>query len=174
MRNLILILVLVFFSSISFGQHEKVVIGKVCYTEEINSQITNSEFEPYTYHKRIEFKFESGYQITIKEETKHTLNSILKQYESFHNKSIAGNIESPQLIDNFSPETISKGEKIIDPNKLIKIYYCHKLKEIPNSIGNLIIKIPELKDMFGSETAPEQYIFISGDCLKSLIECLEK
>lgn len=174
MKNFILISLILLSSLVVVGQDEKVIIGKVCYSEEINDQIINSEFEPYTYHNRIEFKFKSGYQITVKEETKKTLIEILKQYESFHKKSNAENNESPQLIDNFSPETISKGEKVIDTNKQIKIYYCRKLKEIPNSIGNLIIKIPELKDMFGSATAPEQYIFITGDCLNDLISCLEK
>jgi len=131
-------------------------------------------FEPYTYHKRIEFKFQSGYQITIKEETKGKLLEILKQYDSFHKKSVSTKNNSPQLIDNFPPEAISKGTKIIDSNKLIKIYYSMKLSEIPNSTGNLIIKIPELKDMFGAGTAPEHYIFIPGNCVKDLISGLEK
>lgn len=174
MRKAVLILVFISLTTLIYSQNERVKLGSVCYTESINGKNTNLNFEPYTYHKKIEFKFQSGYQITIKEETKGKLLEILKQYEDFHKKSVSANNNSPQLIDNFSPETISKGTKNIDPDKLIKVYYSMKLSEIPNSTGNLIIKIPELKDMFGSGTAPEHYIFISGNCVKDLIACLEK
>lgn len=174
MRKAILILVCVLFNTLIYAQHEKVKLGNVSYTEAINGKNTKLNFEPYTYHKKIEFKFKSGYQITIKEETKGKLIDILKQYETFHKKSVSAKNNSPQLIENFSPETISKGTKIIDPDKLIKIYYAMKLSEVPNSIGNLIIKIPELKDMFGAGSAPEHYIFIPGSCVKDLIACLAK
>lgn len=174
MKKLTIAFGLIFGTLIAFGQHEKSTLGKVCYSEEINGQIVNLDFEPYTYHNRIELKFNSGYQITIKEDSKDQFLDILKKYESFHRTSVADNINSPQLIDNFSPEHLSKGKEVIDSNKLLKIYYTKELKELPGSVGNLIFKIPELKDMFGSASASEQYIFIPGRCVSELIEIFKK
>ena len=174
MKRIFLALVLVLLATAVFAQHEKVKIGTVCYTESIDGRNASLSFEPYTYHKKIEFKFQSGYQITIKDETKEELLGILKQFQAYHTNSVSTSNNSPQLIGNFSPETISMGAKIIDPDKMIKIYYAMKLSEIPNSSGNLIIKIPELKDMFGAGMAPQHYIFIPGSCVQDLIECLEK
>jgi len=76
------------------------------------------------------------------------------------------------LIDNFSPEIISYTKRVADPNKLIKIYYCKELRETGDDNGNLIIKIPDLIDMFGGATAPEKYIYFSQECVSELLEVL--
>lgn len=156
------------------AQNEKIAIGEICYFAENKSgDVRTLSTEAYTYHGRIELKF-GDYQITIKEDDKLKLLSILNKFEIFDTKSKKENNNSPQLIDDFAPETISFTKKIIDPNKVIKIYYCKELGETKSSNGNLIIKIPELEDMFGGGKASEKYLYFTKECMMNLREILKE
>jgi hypothetical protein len=155
------------------AQHEKIELSEICYFEEIEREVKSLKIKPYTYHKRLELKFSSGYQITIKEEDKNKLLSIIERFDEFDKQAKEENNNSPQIIDSFSPEAISFTKKVMDPSQMIKIYYCKELKETKANNGNLIIKIPELKDMFGGATAPEKYIYFSKSCVKELQNILK-
>ncbi len=56
---------------------------------------------------------------------------------------------------------------------MIEIYYCKGLRETKRADGNLIIKIPELTDMFGGATAPGKYLYFSRDCVLELQRILK-
>lgn len=173
MKELAFLTTMLLFSINLNAQHDKVVIGEICYFSENQSgEILTLSTEAYTYHGRIELKF-GDYQITIKEDDKSSLLSILNEFEAFDKKSQEENNNSPQPIDNYSPETISFTKKVIDPNKSIKIYYCKELRETRSSNGNLIIKIPELEDMFGGGEAAEKYLYFTKECMMNLREVLE-
>jgi hypothetical protein len=173
-RNGILLIAFMLITMALKAQHEKVEFGESCYYEEVNSIVAKNDFKPYTYHSRLELKFDSGYQITIKEDDKAKFLAIIDRFDEFDKKSNEDNNNSPQLIDNYSPETISFSKKVIDPNKLIKIYYCKELRETNNKNGNLIIKIPELEDMFGGASAPEKYLYFSRECILELQNILKE
>lgn len=155
------------------AQEEKVELNEVCYFEEIGATPEKYSFKPYFYHGRLELKFESEYQITIKLEDKGEFVAIIDRFEEFHEQSIKENKNGPQLIDNFSPEIVSYTKKVADPSKMIKIYYCKELRETGYENGNLIIKIPDLTDMFGGATAPEKYLYFSRECVSDLLELLK-
>lgn len=173
-RNSILLIVFMLTTIALKAQHEKVELGESCYYEEANSIVEQNNFKPYTYHGRLELKFSSGYQITIKEDDKAKFIAIIDRFDEFDKKSNQENNNAPQLIDNFSPEIISFSKKVIDPNKLIKIYYCKALRETDTKNGNLILKIPELEDMFGGASAQEKYIYFSRECVLELQNILKE
>lgn len=168
MKNFNFLIFMLLFPSLMSAQHEKVEIGEFCYfTENQASEINMLTNEAYTYHGRIELKL-GDYQITIKEGDKAIFLLILDKFESINDQATDTRPKSPTLIDNFSPELISYSKKIIDPNKVAKIYYCWELNEIKGSKGNIVIMIPELEDMFGGGTAPEKYFYLSKECVMSL------
>ncbi|MDW7691361.1 hypothetical protein R9C00_18575 [Flammeovirgaceae bacterium SG7u.111] len=82
MKTKILIFGLILTFTSVYAQHEKVVLGEFCYYEMINGQKSTNDAMPYTYHKRIELKFKSGYQITVKVEDKQTLIKTIEKYKT--------------------------------------------------------------------------------------------
>ncbi len=75
-------------------------------------------------------------------------------------------------LGNYKPETIAglpaikgKYSAVIDGKNSISIFYDGK---------KIIIEIPQLKDMFGSGTSPNQTIFIPGSCIKDFLACLKE
>lgn len=173
MKKYILFIIAIFATVSIYAQHEKVELNEFCYFEDADNQVNEYSIKPYTYHNRLELKFQSGYQITIKMEDKDKFASIINKFEEFDKSSKEANKNAPQLIDNFSPETISFTKKVIDTNQNVKIYYCKELKETKSGNGNLIIKIPELTDMFGGSTAPETYFYLTSECVNKLKNALE-
>lgn len=176
MMKLNLIFTVILFGLLSTSikaQEEKIELSEVCYFEEIGAAPEKYSFKPYFYHDRLELKFESDYQITIKLEDKEDFVAVIDRFEEFHEQSIKENNNGPQLIDNFSPEIVSHTKKVADPSKMIKIYYCKELRETGDENGNLIINIPDLTDMFGGETAPEKYLYFSRECVSELLEVLK-
>jgi hypothetical protein len=163
MKNSLLILSLILFSLGCFAQNETTVLGEFCYYEQIDGQKSEGIAMPYNYHNRIELKFKSGYQITVKVEEKQELINLIQKYKS-------KNTTSKILLGEYKPESISrvpsvKGKylSVIDIKQSISLFYDGK---------KIIIEIPELTDMFGSGTSPNHTIFIS--CIKEVLECLKK
>lgn len=148
-----------------YAQHEKIVLGEFCYYEQTDGQKNLGDAMPYTYHNRIELKFKSGYQITVKVEEKGALLKILEQYKS-------KNTTEKLLLGEYKPESISGTStvndgysSVIDTKQSFKIYYDGK---------KIIIEIPELVDIFGSGRSSNHTIFISKNCVVGLLECLKK
>jgi hypothetical protein len=165
MKTQILIFGLILTFTSVFAQHEKVVLGEFCYYEMMDGQKSSSDGMPYTYHQRIELKFKSGYQITIKIEDKQNFIDIIKKYNT-------STVTQKTSLGDYKPESIAgvpavkgKYSEIIDTKATIGIFYDGK---------KLYLEIPELNDMFGSGTSPNHTIFISKECIGDLLTCLNK
>jgi len=165
MKMQFLIFVLILTTTSVVAQHDKVVLGEFCYQEMIQGQKSMGDAMPYVYHKRIELKFQSGYQITVKNEDKQQLVEIIEKYKtSSSDKRI--------LLGDYKPETIAgtpavkgKYSAVIDGEKSISFFYDGK---------KMFIEIPELKDIFGSGTSPNHTIFIPKSCINNLLTCLKQ
>ncbi|MEQ8243973.1 hypothetical protein [Fulvivirga sp.] len=156
MKKSTLIAVLLFISFFAFSQNEKTVVGEFCYYEQIDGQKSSGEAMPYTYHSRLELKFKSDYQISVKDMAGFA--NIIKTYST-------QTTSSKVLLGEYKPETIAKGTKVADVKNSLKVYWDGK---------NLILEIPELTDMFGGATAANHTIFIPKECISKLVDCLKK
>jgi hypothetical protein len=156
MKKLTLIVALLFISAFAFSQDDKTVVGEFCYYEQIDGQKSSGEAMPYTYHSRLELKFKSDYQISVKDMTGFA--NIIKTYST---KTTSSKV----LLGEYKPEIIAKGTKVADVKSSLKVYWDGK---------NLIMEIPELTDMFGGATAPNHAIFIPKECISKLVDCLKK
>lgn len=154
MKKSFAIVFLVSLCSSAFGQNERQIVGDFCYFEQINGQKSNGEAMPYSYHSRLEVKFSSGYQISIKDVEE--LETIVKNYASK-----TGNQKI--LLGEYKPESIGVGTKVADVKSKIKIFW---------DANNLILEIPELTDMFGNDSAPNHTVFIPKDCISKFLDCL--
>ncbi|MDJ1486003.1 hypothetical protein QNI16_36315 [Cytophagaceae bacterium YF14B1] len=163
MEKFIFTLCFIFFAISSYSQNEKTVLGEFCYYEQLDGKGNPEKATPYTYHDRIELKFNSGYQITIKTEEKNDLIKILESHKKKGTKTRLGNYK-PEVISGIL-DTKGKYSSIIDNKKYIEFFYDG---------NNILIEIPELTDMFGSGTVSNHTIFLPKKCVKNLIDCLKK
>ncbi len=155
MKRINFIAGLLFLSIFAFGQNEKTVVGEFCYYEQIDGQKSSSDAMPYIYHSRLELKFKSGYQISVKD-----IAGLAKIVKSYSSKPTTSKI----LLGEFKPESVAKG-KVADIKNGIKVYWNGE---------NLTLEIPELTDMFGSGTAPNHTIFIPKNCISKFVDCLKE
>lgn len=156
MKTVNILIALCLVSTFAFSQHEKTLVGEFCYYEQIDGQKTNREAMPYVYHDRLELKFSSEYQISIKDRL--GLTKIVKLYSS-------KTATNKTLLGEYKPETIGKGKSVADVESSIKVFWDGK---------NIIIEIPELTDAFGGGKASNHAVFIPKNCVADFINCLGK
>lgn len=155
-KNVTLFITLLFVKYLAYSQHNKIVVGEFCYYEQINGQKSQSEAMPYTYHSKLELKFKSGYQITVKD---------IKGFKDLIKSYSPTVVSSKILLGEYKPESISKGIKLIDMKSTINVYWDGK---------NLILDIPELTDMFSDDSVSNHTVFIPKDCIQDFIICLKE
>ena len=170
--KVILTLLFSFITIFAFSQKEKTVEGMHCFTQEVAGVLDSYAIDLYTYHGHLEIKYTDGYQLSISLKQKQEFIGVLEKYMAVHKKAVAEGNKSILPVGTFTPKMTSKDMKVVDTKALLTFMYAFKLSEVPRSEGNLIIKIPELKDAFNGKKASDTYIYLSNKCVEILLTTL--
>jgi hypothetical protein len=163
LKFLLVIACTVAFIQIGFNAQGQSDLGEFCYYESVDGQKTESVAIPYLKNERIEIKFKSSYQITIKSSEKQLISDIAKNIKTDTKEKIKLGTYKPESI-SCSSKTGSKYSKIIDGSGELTFYFDGK---------NLIIDIPELHDIFDGNIGESHIIYIPSRCINDFQNCLK-